>query len=224
VRYPFRIFLFKASASVAPVRQRVPSLARNHGSGFRFQLSGTPITWWKSSWRVLVVRGSADFANSSQDQELVLAFRPSPGRADEGLKPGEASWLDRPLGPTEPHQLVRWFDDAQTAGQAADYLKDPDHYVLFDCAAVEWNALPAKPVFLAASGEQFTPEQTAGKSNAQTPGGAESTKTSDTNNAPPVFVDPEVTAFLKENTRNGVGDCRKKIKEALPEASATPGD
>ena len=78
----------------------------------------------------LRIRGSTDLPTEYDNGNLIVSFQPGAGPADNGLQPGEASWLDRGFRPTEPHQLQQTISEDE-ATQLVTYLSNPDHYVTF---------------------------------------------------------------------------------------------
>jgi hypothetical protein len=63
---------------------------------------------------------------------LIVEFQPGTSRAGNGLQPGQGSWLDRGLAPTEPHVLKQTVSPDQ-AKAIADYLRTETHFATFFC-------------------------------------------------------------------------------------------
>jgi hypothetical protein len=78
----------------------------------------------------LRVRGSNDLGNEYNNGTLTISFQPGGGPADNGLQPGQASWLDRGFRPAEPHQLQQTISEDE-ATVLITYLSSPDNYVTF---------------------------------------------------------------------------------------------
>jgi hypothetical protein len=81
----------------------------------------------------LRIRGSNALSTRYNNGNLVIEFEPGAGPAGDGLQPGQGSWLDRGLRPTEPH-LLQETVPADEAKGIAEYLSNPDHYATFFCA------------------------------------------------------------------------------------------
>lgn len=80
----------------------------------------------------LRVRGSSGLTTSYTNGSLVIEFVPGAGPAGDGLRPGQGSWLDRGIRPTEPHVLQQSIAEDQAQG-IVEYLNSPDHYATFYC-------------------------------------------------------------------------------------------
>ena len=80
----------------------------------------------------LRVRGSSGLTSSYTNGYLVIEFEPGAAPANDGLRPGQGSWLDRGIRPTEPHVLQESISEDQAQG-IVEYLNSPDHYATFYC-------------------------------------------------------------------------------------------
>lgn len=81
----------------------------------------------------LRIRGANTLSTSYNNGNLVIEFEPASAPAGDGLQPGQGSWLDRGLRPTEPHVLQETVSADEAKG-IAEYLSNPDHYATFFCA------------------------------------------------------------------------------------------
>jgi hypothetical protein len=70
-------------------------------------------------------RGKAGMASNSE-RNLIVNFVPARGRADEGLRPGECSWLDRPLRNREPTRIVDERSSVDEARITAAHINQGD--------------------------------------------------------------------------------------------------
>jgi hypothetical protein len=78
------------------------------------------------------VRGSAGLLVNYEDRILVLEFKRGKNPAGNGLDPGEGSWLDRGLRPSEPSILKAEMPEPE-AKDIMTYLSEPGHYWTFYC-------------------------------------------------------------------------------------------
>jgi hypothetical protein len=96
------------------------------------------------------VRGSDGLATSYTNGYLVIEFAPGAAPAIDGLRPGQGSWLDRGIRPTEPHVLRLSISEDQAQG-IVEYLNRPDHYATFFCVNADQG------YFVASNSEPFIP-------------------------------------------------------------------
>ena len=61
----------------------------------------------------LRLRGSSGITAAYTDGNLIIEFQPGTSPAGNGLQPGQGSWLDRGLRPTEPHLLKQPVSEDQ---------------------------------------------------------------------------------------------------------------
>ena len=80
----------------------------------------------------LRLRGSSGITAAYTDGNLIIEFRPGTSPAGDDLQPGQGSWLDRGLSPTEPHVLRQAVSEDQ-AKAIADYLRNEVHFATFNC-------------------------------------------------------------------------------------------
>jgi hypothetical protein len=80
----------------------------------------------------LRLRGSSGITAAYTDGNLSIEFQPGTSPAGNGLQPGQGSWLDRGLRPTEPHVLRQAVSEDQ-AKAIADYLRNEAHFATFYC-------------------------------------------------------------------------------------------
>lgn len=80
----------------------------------------------------LRLRGSSGITAAYTDGNLIIEFQPGTSAAGDGLQPGQGSWLDRGLRPTEPHLLKQAVSEEQ-ARVIADYLRSETHFATFYC-------------------------------------------------------------------------------------------
>jgi hypothetical protein len=80
----------------------------------------------------LRLRGSSGITTAYTNGNLFIQFQPGDSPAGNSLQPGQGSWLDRGLRPTEPTVLKQTVseDDAKTI---ADYLRSENHFATFYC-------------------------------------------------------------------------------------------
>src|SRR5260370_16654551 len=65
----------------------------------------------------LRIRGSVELHTEYNNGNLIVGFQPGRGPADNGLQPGEASWLDRGFRPSEPHRLQQTISEGVSANR-----------------------------------------------------------------------------------------------------------
>jgi hypothetical protein len=80
----------------------------------------------------LRLRGSSGITAAYTDGNLIIEFKPGTSPAGNGLQPGQGSWLDRGIRPSEPHVLKQAVSEEQ-AKVIADYLRSETHFATFYC-------------------------------------------------------------------------------------------
>lgn len=64
--------------------------------------------------------------------KLIVEFEGGTRRADDGLRPGQGSWLDRGMRPGEPTRLEYYSHESDTQ-RIVDYLRSAGNYYTFEC-------------------------------------------------------------------------------------------
>jgi hypothetical protein len=73
---------------------------------------------------VAIEPGSSEGVN-----QLTVVFTKGSRPADQGLAPGQCSWIDRGMSQPEPNRLIQDID--ANSQSAADYLNSPSNYWTF---------------------------------------------------------------------------------------------
>jgi hypothetical protein len=80
----------------------------------------------------LRLRGSSGITTAYTNGNLFIQFQPGDSPAGDSLQPGQGSWLDRGLRPTEPNVLKQAVSEDE-AKAIADYLQSETHFATFYC-------------------------------------------------------------------------------------------
>jgi hypothetical protein len=86
----------------------------------------------------LRVRGGGKLRLSTENTQtpslvkLIVEFEFGTRRADDGLRPGQGSWLDRGMRTGEPTRLEYYVHETD-AQKIIDYLRSPGNYYTFEC-------------------------------------------------------------------------------------------
>jgi hypothetical protein len=120
---PMKLFL--SVLSLAILLFGSPSLSSAHLSGqgqtsYQLRCRGTR----GQEMSFAIEPGSSEGVN-----QLTVIFTKGSGPADEGLAPGQCSWIDRGMWQQEPNRLIQ--NIYANSNSAADYLNSPSNYWTF---------------------------------------------------------------------------------------------
>jgi hypothetical protein len=128
----------------------------------------------------LRLRGSSGITTAYTDGNLVIEFQPGTSPAGNDLQPGQGSWLDRGLRPTEPNVLKQTVSLDQ-AKAIADYLRTETHFATFYCYNTNQgyfqagNSAPFIPEWVSSNnpaGSGFKPDGNSNSSDGGSSGNA----------------------------------------------------
>jgi hypothetical protein len=157
----------------------------------------------------LRLRGSSGITTAYTDGNLVIEFQPGTSPAGNGLQPGQGSWLDRGLRPTEPNVLKQTVSLDQ-AKAIADYLRTEAHFATFYCYNTNQG------YFQAGNSAPFIPESVSSNnptsSGFNPDGGSNSPDGGSSGNGAVVLSGNTIARGTAINRRDGK-DCRDDHKD-----------